>query len=325
MDAGAVVVRDAPAGAAPPVCAGETLRAERAVFTSVRSALGEGYRLIACSPGLSGEQRQELTRRCPSHGGLCDPSPSGRGWASLPLESGGHAVVVTCCAGAEHTARGGGRIYSQIGVLDDAAFARFGFEPQRVRAALAAWEREPPLTAPAATLSTLAIPAPPARRRRAADGPRPSLSPSDLLRLGWILRELLGRRGVIVNGAPAPESRLRFLVAAAPLALRRSLSLSIGLTHAPSRPVRLAFVNGPTAALQRWADGADAVLVDWSAPVQCAPSQFDPWLELVMELWSAGRLADLDRLSLSMRRANTTEQLNRAAALRSRLVAAASA
>ncbi len=298
------------AGPAPYV------RAERAVFTSARSLMGEGYRLIACSPGLTTEHKQELTRRCPSHGGLSADSNGaggGRAWASLALESGGHAVIASCAAGSEHSGRGGSRIYSRIAVLTDADFARFFCDPMRVRATLKPWEDEPPLAGPVNCLAPLNMTPPGNSREARSAGLAWRSLPTDALRLGWILRVMLERRPVIVNNAPTPDIAMRHLLAATPVAVRRTLSISVGLTYAPSRPVRVAFVQAPTAALQRWGAGADAVVVDWTAPVECGASRFDPWLELVMELWSAGRLGDLDRLSNSLRARDTAEHLSRVA------------
>jgi len=292
------------------------VRAERAVFTSARSLMGEGYRLIACSSGLSSEHKQELTRRCPSHGGLSADSSGtagGRAWASLPLESGGHAVIASCAAGAEHSGRGGSRIYSRIALFSDEDFDRFFCDPMRVRASMKAWEDEPPLAGPVDGLTPLNITPPGKSREARSAGLAWRSLPTDALRLGWILRVMLERRPVIVNNAPTPDVAMRHLLAATPVAVRRSLSISVGLTYAPSRPVRVAFVQAPTAALQRWGAGADAVVVDWAAPVECGSSRFDPWLELVMELWSAGRLGDLDRLSNSLRTRDTAEHLSRVA------------
>ena len=292
------------------------VRAERAVFTSARSLMGEGYRLIACSPGLTSDQKQELTRRCPSHGGLSADSTGtagGRAWASLPLEAGGHAVIASCAAGAEHSGRGGNRIYSRIALLSDQDFARFFCDPMRVRATMNAWENEQTLAGPIDSLAPMNI-APPGNSREARSAGLAWRSlPIDALRLGWILRVMLERRPVIVNNAPTPDIAMRHLLAATPVAVRRTLSISVGLTYAPSRPVRVAFVQAPIAALQRWGAGADAVVVDWTAPVECGASRFDAWLEIVMELWSAGRLGDLDRLSNSLRLRDTAEHLSRVA------------
>ena len=50
---------------------GDTLTCDQAIFTSVRTPMGEGYRIIAASRGLSSPEKQAITRMSPSHGALC--------------------------------------------------------------------------------------------------------------------------------------------------------------------------------------------------------------------------------------------------------------
>ena len=48
-----------------------TVCCDQAIFTSVRTPMGEGYRIIAASKGLTAEERKALTKLSPSHDSLC--------------------------------------------------------------------------------------------------------------------------------------------------------------------------------------------------------------------------------------------------------------
>ncbi len=116
----------------------QTVALDQAIFTSVRTPMGEGYRIIAVSRGLTADDRRAITRTSPSHDALCDPSPEAVGMACYPLPSGKLCIAHTCSAGVEHTGRGT-RIYTHNLVAAPEGFAQFGFNPFRIlRAAQAA-------------------------------------------------------------------------------------------------------------------------------------------------------------------------------------------
>ena len=126
------------------------LGAEHAVFTSIRSPLGEGYRLIASSAGISAEEKKEIIRRSPSHGSLCESASSSRALSSYSLASGRQVVAISCFAGREHTGRGGHRVYTNITVLDGPQFRHFNWDPILVQTAVVdALGEEPNLKPPA--------------------------------------------------------------------------------------------------------------------------------------------------------------------------------
>ncbi len=111
-----------------------SLYCDQAIFTSVRTAMGEGYRIIAASPGLRTDEKQAVTRNSPSHEGLCASQQTDAydGWpiaaASIyKLTSGRLCVALSCSAGAEHTGRGGQRIYTHSVVFAAEEFAHCGF------------------------------------------------------------------------------------------------------------------------------------------------------------------------------------------------------
>ena len=76
-----------------------TLSCDQAIFTSVRSPMGEGYRVIAASKGVKPKEKQEITRNSPSHDALCisledDRHDGPLAAAFYPLETGRLAVSV---------------------------------------------------------------------------------------------------------------------------------------------------------------------------------------------------------------------------------------
>lgn len=95
---------------------------EQAVFTSIPSPMGQGYRLVAASPGVKAEEKVEITQRSPSHGSLCGQDANAKAIMSYRLTTGRHAVAYCCHSGREHTARGGWRVYTQIAILDESSF-----------------------------------------------------------------------------------------------------------------------------------------------------------------------------------------------------------
>ena len=67
------------------------LNCDQAIFTSIRTPMGEGYRIIAASRGVRPEEKQLITRRSPSHGALCEVT----GGAEKALAAAGYAAITT--------------------------------------------------------------------------------------------------------------------------------------------------------------------------------------------------------------------------------------
>ena len=83
-----------------------TLTCDQAIFTSIRTPMGEGYRIIAASRGLRPEEKQAITRSSPSHDSLCWPADKGTeetenryGAAFYPLPTGRFCVALSCYGG----------------------------------------------------------------------------------------------------------------------------------------------------------------------------------------------------------------------------------
>lgn len=119
-----------------------TIACDQAIFTSIHSPMGEGYRIVAASRGLKPEEKQAITRCSPSHEALCAPrdengsGADAAGTAFYTLPSGRLCAAYTCNAGAEHTGRGGQRVYTHNVVFAEADFAKCGYNPLAVLRAM---------------------------------------------------------------------------------------------------------------------------------------------------------------------------------------------
>ena len=109
---------------------------DHAVFTSNRSISGQGYRVVAWSPGITAEEQQHLAKSSPSHNSMCDASDSAVALSFYSLGSGRHCVARTTHAGREHSGRGGKRVLTQSFVLTSEQLARFQCNPFSVLRAL---------------------------------------------------------------------------------------------------------------------------------------------------------------------------------------------
>ncbi len=101
------------------------IRCDQAIFTSIRTPMGEGYRIVAASKGVRPEEKQAITQKSPSHEGLCQREDKGlsaesalNGFSFYELPTGRLCVALSSLAGAEHTGRGGQRVYTHAIVFD---------------------------------------------------------------------------------------------------------------------------------------------------------------------------------------------------------------
>jgi hypothetical protein len=300
--------------------------ADQAIFTSVRSAMGEGYRIIAASPGLRAAERAEITRRSPSHASLSRTDPGVAALLAYPLSSGRHCVAATYAAGMEHTSRGGPRVYSHMILLDDKSYRQFECNPLLAHAALLKEvgdvprldgpDRLEPLTwasAPAKSdllravmhpvLSVLAEERPVHDRRRQVDLVlQASLS-------------LLRAESVIVAGADDELDLLDELMVTLPMKIRRTLAVSAGLHYSPARQVRLSFVPADCPEAQRSSRGRNVRWLDAAASHALESSPFDRWFDLLRRWLQSGRQEQIERITTALCGDLSMNTLSRIAAI----------
>ncbi|HSW46600.1 MAG TPA: hypothetical protein VLM89_13630, partial [Phycisphaerae bacterium] len=106
------------------------------MFTSIRSPMGQGYRLIAASGRVKPEEKVDILRCSPSHASLCDESPDALGLLCYPLKTGRYCIGCCLHAGVEHTARGGLRVYTHMVIVEPQVLADLDGDVVRIHAAL---------------------------------------------------------------------------------------------------------------------------------------------------------------------------------------------
>lgn len=297
----APIVTDYPAGN-PVTC-------DHAVFTSVRSPTGEGYRIIAASAGVAREERSEITQRSPSHGGLAGTGANAVGLLSYRLSSGRICVSLCRHAGTEHTARGGRRVHTHAVLLDDATLARFGHNEIRVVAAILRSADTPLVEArqsvPPIELNTPAVAHVPLQ-------PTPNAAAG---RIEHFMRCLLDDGRFILTGYTLGWGCLEAALDLVPRELRRERSLMAGLVFAPARDADVVLLDRIAPESMRSVRGRD---------IRCQPAggsemphlpDAEPWLRTASQRLEQRRHQELARLVSRMGPAAGIDALNRVAKL----------
>ncbi|MHC5109937.1 MAG: GAP1-N2 domain-containing protein [Planctomycetota bacterium] len=275
---------------------------DQAIFTSVRTPMGEGYRIIAASAALRSDEKQVITRFSPSHQGLCmepsnDPAQAHEydelvpGLAYYKLPTGRCCLAISTFAGAEHTARGGQRIYTHNLVFSESELKAWEFNPLNIaRAAVAAGLVEPQLK-PEQVLPQVDLEIPAAK---ANGGLRlPEAVRGDHGR-HLLCNMLVGNRSVLSVDAGWLQT-LELLLLGLPGPLRCDLSFAAGLQFSASRTHTLTILHDAKGQARKRMTGQQVEYVDpdSSTPVETFHS---PWLEFVQYQWDNG-----DATSLSQR------------------------
>ena len=114
------------------------MRLQQAIFTSVRSERLDGYQLAARTPGVTDELAKDLTAWGPAHDSMWDGAPGATSINFHRLADGRFCLSQTIVSGAEYSGRGGGRVYTQMIVLEQDDLGRFANDPFLVLRALQA-------------------------------------------------------------------------------------------------------------------------------------------------------------------------------------------
>jgi len=306
--ASAVPVRGPAAmlGLSPDAPGRETITVDQGVFTSIRSHTGEGYRLIAATPGIRADERAEITRRCPSHGSLCDDSPDAVGMSFFTLTSERHYIAIHCHAGVEHTARGGQRVYTHFVVVDGMQFGRFGNDAGRLALSMAL------AIGDALVLKTptkfdglpLAIPT-------SSDAARTQAASTDAVRNLSVC--LLSPEARAFTTPPDSVKTWLAALNQIPAFMRTRAACTIGLKFSPSRPMRFILAPKDGGELARNVRGHEYSYVDLNASPPPSPQAYAPWLDFVDRRIRAGRLHDVVALNDELTSNCTPELLTRLA------------
>lgn len=270
---------------------GNGLSARQVIFTSLRTRMGEGYRVVAAGAGVTPDERMEITRCSPSHGGMCGDGPDAQGLAAYRLGSGAQCIALSRHAGVEQSGRGGLRVYTHALLLGDREFAAFGGNPFAVRDAASDLLREPQLK-PQPTLELLDLRAPDALDDETLIVlerlPERCAEP-ELERCAALLVCLLRGRSIIVENCPESLLTLQRVFSALPSPTRSRLTASCGLRFSPYRQFDVILLDHalPSRESRRVAERT-ANLCDWMALKRETGTPYDDWALFAVRLWKAG-------------------------------------
>lgn len=265
-----------------------SLSCEQAIFTSIRTPMGEGYRIVASSKGLRPEEQRLITRNSPSHGGLCQPSPEREAPASgvdamafYPVSNERLCVSFSCLAGAEHTGRGGQRVYTHCIVLDRNGFSRCGYNPFNVlRAAIVAGLATPQLDPPS-VLPPLELPVLDHAGNRAEARFHETLGSATRL---YILQRFLDGKNLTLTLADGWLETAEAILLGVPGSLRAALSFSAGQSFSLSRSHHLDILFDTKGQAKARLAGQPIEYID---PLAHHPSvtHTSAWLRFVARHW----------------------------------------
>lgn len=255
---------------------------DQAIFTSTRTPMGEGYRIIAASPGVKPDEKQTITRNSPSHDSLCSTAPDTQALAFYPLPSGRLCAAVSCYAGAEHTGRGGHRIYTHNIVFDVAEFAKAGQNPLVIlRAMISAGLLTPQLT-PTAILPEQNLTIPAVESLTALSAFTAVIgSPARC----HIVQRLLDDSSVVIHVEKDWPTCAEALVLAFPGPMRQKISFAAGMKFSVGRSHRMHLLSDEKGLARTKVTGQKTEYVEPSAVV---PSNGDrsAWVDFVERHWS---------------------------------------
>lgn len=294
------------------------IQVDQAIFTSIRTPMGEGYRIVACSPAIKEQEKKELARRLPSHGSLCESSPSATALLSFPMTSGRHCVALSQYAGHEHTARGGDRVFTRLILLQRSHFASFDRDPFAIRdaasraGAIHVDLKPPHELEPLELVVGTTVDARDNKLPCAEEVPTGAseaiLDEVNCARLKYVLETTMCGEQLVVSRAESAKSILRRVLQAIPIAMRADLAVSAGLNYSPHRELQLAVLSDGAAANRRLtAEGL--ISYEWSDVPPRVDTRFDTWVSFVGLHWESGRHDRLNEIARLLTHESTPEQL----------------
>ncbi|MCH7700580.1 MAG: hypothetical protein IID37_02720 [Planctomycetes bacterium] len=245
---------------------------------------------MAASPGLTAAEKAEITRRSPSHDGLCEATSDADGLAYYPLSSGRWCLAHSCAAGIEHTGRGGHRVFTRAVIVAAEDRAAFDFDPIAMltamnEAGLTDVQLDPPAELPSATLQ-----------------PGSALCPSSETADCWnrsaaamaeALGVLLHGQQLVLIAADDPVNSMWALTASLPISVRASTSISCNLKFSMGRCLSLNIVADEATRLRRLLRGQPVTCIDLQCYKPSADRHAGAWVTMVSQRWAHGQVFDL--------------------------------
>ncbi|MHC4441567.1 MAG: GAP1-N2 domain-containing protein [Planctomycetota bacterium] len=258
---------------------------DQVIFTSVRSLVGEGYRIITASRGVCSEEKVDITRRSPSHGGLYESPGDSVGLLSYVLSSGRHCIAYSCHAGREHTSRGGQRVYTHMILLDRDEYRQFNSNPVYLHSRLAdVVDREGPILEPQRQIERLQLPV-----------AKPIQEPLSAQR-GWIWAvgsSLLAGERLILVGSAEPLLLLEWALLSIPRNIREGVDVSAGIKFSSNRSMQLLMVPSEKDVPTRISAAGNIKSCHIDSSPQESVSSSGAWFNLLQRWLEQNRLADI--------------------------------
>jgi len=277
---------------------GLTVAGDQAIFTSSRSPMGQGYRIIASSPGVRTDEKKEITQRSPSHDSMCDPDPEAVGLLSYAMDSGRLCIAYCCHAGHEQTARGGERVYSHMVLLDKADYRLFSSDPVQIHALMGRLVKaNGPILDPLTRLQTLSLHPPERQASQKTTEVLPGFLPNRPEWIWALAPALLSGKRLVFVGADDPLSLLEWSLLSIPCSMREQVDLSVGLKFSTNRRAQLTFVPDNQDGNFGTADKQNIDCWDINSIPQLPENTYEPWFNLLRRWWQEKRFADLVRLT----------------------------
>jgi len=279
---------------------------DHCVFTSVRSPMGEGYRIIAKTPGIQPEEAAELPQRAPSHGGLCDKGDSATGMLAFQLASGRYAIGFSRHAGREHTARGGLRAHTHFVIMDETDYSAFDFDPWAVAAAIKIADGDKPLLKARPQFPKLEL-------TPKSDVDDTQAEHDDPRALMNIVQMFIGTDTVVVDRMQYSSDLIKLAWRLVPAFARKARSVSDGICFAPARSIQHPFIFGDTASARNLiADRPETwcVLAEATEPDGYQPS---PWIAYIEGAIADGNIETAIALCDEMVPDHTLKELDKVA------------
>ncbi len=280
---------------------------DQAVFTSARTARGDGYQVVGRSEGVTDAEAQELAAWGPSHDSLIDAGASAVSYNLLRLASGRMCASRTLPAGAEFSQRGGLRVYTQFLLVDEATFEKFACNAFAILKATLAdgFQRvldQEPASLPKIKLTGRAS----VVDRAAVDRLRGRLGAGGV---AAVMQVLLGDAPVAVAGALSPYLVYTAAVNCLPPECRGHFTFTTGLKYSVRRPIWM-FVAPRDGSERRQVVRASGCAVLDTADERLAAVEIDHgWAAFLKTALAGERPLDLSLIFSQQRRGLTHETL----------------
>ena len=286
-----------------------SVECDQAIFTSQKSPMGEGYRIVASSPGIRPEEKAEITRRSPSHGSLANNSPQSEGMLAYPLPTGRYCVCHCKHDGAEHTARGGLRVRTHAAILDPKCFEKLDDNPFVVHQALA----QVPVEVTRAFNPTMG------RLQLKSVGryspPRYLTNPNEAEAFLRVTRALLSDEACVLAGVPEARPTLEWAFMMLPMSVRAMRSVSVGINFSMARQISATVIHHDFDRVHQMITGQSIRWRDLRVPPAVHDALFDDWIDFVNRRADQGRLQEIGKLTNRMNETTTQVGLARVAKL----------